>query len=160
MGSNKEYLIVRPAKLYDVSGDDKVLSGLINDLNSGRQLTMAIDQIFSPTYVREACKAIELLIDKKITGCYNVCSSEAISRYEFAKMVKEELGIKKGNIAPCSIKELEFGDNRPLNISMSNKKFTELTDFKFMTFREMLGKIKKRTHERSCNKQVNPIRGL
>jgi dTDP-4-dehydrorhamnose reductase len=145
MGSGKNYLIVRSAKLYDITGDDKVITGLTSDLKAGKQLSMATDQILSPTYVRDVCRAIEILIDRNITGCYNVCSDKAISRYELATIVKKELGIKEGGVKPCSIKEFKFEDKRPLNTSMNNKRFKELTGFKFTALKEVL---KKRKSER------------
>lgn len=140
MGSGKNYLLVRSAKLYDVTGDDKVITGLARELKAGKQLSMATDQIFSPTYVSDVCCAIEILIDRNITGCYHVCSDKAISRYELAMIVKKELGIKEGGVKPCSIKELKFEDERPLNTSMNNKRFKELTGFKFTALKEALGK--------------------
>lgn len=139
----KKYLIIRTAKLYSISEeDDTIISSIIKDLKSGKRLKMAVDQVFSPTYVEDVCKAIDILIDKKATGCYNVCSDDAISRYELAKMIRQELGIKSGSIKPCSLKDFKFEENRPLNTSMSNKKFKELTGFKFTTIKEAIDKIK------------------
>jgi dTDP-4-dehydrorhamnose reductase len=145
LSSKKNYNIVRTARLYDIAGnDDTILFGLIKELNSGRQLTMATDQIFSPTYIDDVSRAIELLIEKKMTGCYNVCSDEAISRYNMVKMIKDELNIGKGKITPCSLRELKFEDNRPLNTSMSNKRIAELTGIRFMNLKEAIDKVKNR----------------
>src|SRR4030042_6112864 len=58
-GPGRKYLIVRTAKLHSISEeDDSIISSVIKDLKSGKQLKMAVDQIFSPTYVEDVCKAI------------------------------------------------------------------------------------------------------
>ncbi|MBN2052414.1 sugar nucleotide-binding protein [Candidatus Woesearchaeota archaeon] len=143
MSSKKKYIIVRTAKLYSITGDDEtIVNSIIKDLKEGKELRMASDQYLSPTYVEDACKAIELIIDKNIIGTYNVCSDGRISRYELAKAIKETLGITTGKIMPCSLNDFKFQDNRPLDTSMSNRKFKELTNFSFTSIKEAITMIK------------------
>lgn len=141
--TGKNYAIVRPAKLYDVlEEDDQVILGLIRELEAGKHLRMATDQRFCATYVMDVCRSIELIVDRNITGCYNICSDEPVSRFGLATLVKEELGITTGEVEPCSLKELEFDDDRPLDTSMSNRKFKELTGFRFKALKDALRMIR------------------
>jgi len=106
------------------------------------KLLLATNQIFCPSYVDDICQGLGLLMEKRGLGCYNVCSSEPISRFELGTLVKARLGIKAGRLIPCSLTDFKFEDNRPLNTSMSNNRFIQATGFRFTTLEESLAKLK------------------
>jgi len=138
-----QFIIVRLGKIYSLRERDKtILTTIASDLRTGRELRLATNQVFSPSCVRDICQALGFLTEKRGLGCYNVCSGEPISRFELGTLVKDRLGIKTGRLIPCSLTGFNFGDNRPLNTSMSNKRFVQATGFHFTTLEESLEKLK------------------
>jgi len=142
LGRGGLFIIARLGKLYSLREQDKtLLTTVASNLRKGRELRLATDQVFSPSYVSDICQALDLLMQKRFLGCYNICSGEAISRFELGVLVRARLGIKTGRLVPCSLTEFNFGDNRPLNTSMSNKRFIQATGFRFATLEESLERL-------------------
>jgi dTDP-4-dehydrorhamnose reductase len=137
------YIIARLARMYGLSEDRKtLLHSIAGDLRMGKTLALATDQVFSPTFVGDVCRAIDILMEKEFTGCIHICAGEAIARYALARLIKSELKIKTGKLTPCCLKDLKFGDNRPLNTSMNNQKCVNLTNMRFTTLGEAIEKLK------------------
>ena len=139
MQSGREYLLVRLARLYSCNpAEGTLLTSIAGDLGQGKRLKLASDQVFNPTHVYDVCSAISLMMRNKMSGAYNVCAGEAMSRHGVGVMVKEALGIKTGKIEQCSLSEFSFPDKRPLNTSMANRKFVSETGFSFRSVSESL----------------------
>ncbi len=150
------FIIVRLGRIYSLRERDKtIITTIANDLRKGRDLRLATDQIFSPSYVEDICRALGLLIEKRCLGCYNVCAGEPISRFELGVLVKARLGIKTGHVIPCTLSDFNFEDNRPLDTSMSNKRFIETTGFRFTTLAESLARLKQMGVKRDAEKLSN-----
>ncbi len=138
------YIIARLARMYSLSADRKtLLNSIARDLRMGQTLALATDQVFSPTFVGDVCRAIDILMEKKFKGCIHICAGEAIARYALARLIKSELKIKTGKLIPCCLKDLKFADNRPLNTSMNNQKCVNLTNMRFTTLGETIEKLKR-----------------
>jgi len=141
----KKSLIVRLSKTFDISKKEEgVLSTWIQKLIDDGELLCATDQILSPTYVKDVSRAIYTAINNEMSGCYNVCSPEAYSRYELASKIKTQLGIKTGKIVPCHISDFNFTDARPLNTSLDPTKFINETNFEFTRMHMCIDKLGKK----------------
>ena len=69
------------------------------------ELKVVTDEIGCPTYVKDLSEAMLLALDNQIvSGIYHLCSSNHISRYEFAKEILSVVGI------PATIKECKLKD--------------------------------------------------
>ena len=85
----KEYIIVRGnffgwAPSYKRSFSDWIILSNIKK----KVINIFDDVKFTPLYVLDFIKICNLLIDNKFTGTFNVCSSNKISKYNFAKGYK------------------------------------------------------------------------
>ena len=69
-------------------------------------------------------------------------ASEIYSRYDLAVLVKSQLGITSGEIIPCSIKDFEFLDNRPLDTGLINTKITKKTGYRFKSVTESIEELR------------------
>lgn len=76
--------------------------------------------IFTPIYINTLIFFINLLIQKKKFGIYNIVSDEKISKYDLGSKLFKEIFIKL-KIKPTIFKKNKFVI-RPKNMSLSNKK--------------------------------------
>jgi len=135
----KPFMIARLGKIYSLDPkDDTMLTSWARQLYNNEEIRCATDQIFSPSYVEDIAYALDIAIQKNLKGLYNVVSPESFSRFELASMVKSQLNISSGKIIPCSIKDFNFFDNRPLNTSLKCEKFINATNMKFTLMQDSL----------------------
>lgn len=141
--TDKPFMIARLGKVFGLTPDDgTILTTWTNQLKNNDTIRCATDQIFSPTYVSDIVRALDVSIQKELRGCYNIASTETFSRFQLARMVKSQLGIRTGKIIPCSIRDFDFLDPRPLNTSLNPNKFIKATNFKFTSIQECLNTLK------------------
>lgn len=130
--SKEKFLIGRISKIFGLTSEDgTILTSWVKSLKNNETIHCATNQIISPTYVADLVMAFDTAIKKKLNGLYNIAAPESFSRYELAKLLKERLHIKNGKIVPCSIRDFNFLDSRPLNTSLDVSKFIQETGFKF-----------------------------
>ncbi|HMJ49988.1 MAG TPA: sugar nucleotide-binding protein [Burkholderiales bacterium] len=129
------------ARLSKVVGSEPGVHNLIGewleDIEAGRTLKCARDQIFSPIAVEDVVTALIRLAEGPFTGIFNVCGPRSMSRLDLLNMLKNEIQRYKNievKIVSCSIKDFSFMEERPLNLSMSPKKLYSALD---MAFEEM-----------------------
>ena len=118
----KQYLIIRGnffgwAPTYKKSFSDWIISSIIKK----NKIQVFEDVKFTPLYVLNFIKISNMLINKRFVGLYNVCSSNKISKYKFAKIIVKifklnEDFIKKGLIRNSKLTQ------RPLDMSLSFNK--------------------------------------
>ena len=96
----------------------------------------ANDYKFSPLFEGDLNKVVEICINKKITGTYNLCGNQEVSYYSIAKNIiklknlNKNLKIKKGSIQDFS-KITKKG-----SISMNNLKLKKKIKFKFSSLKK------------------------
>lgn len=130
--SKKPFLIVRLSKVFgNKRGDETLLTSWVEQLLADEKITCTRDQIFSPIFIGDLINSLELLMEKKLRGVYNLGPPESFNRYDLANMVKKQLKIKTGEIKPVLTKDLNFLDARPLDTTMNCKKFIRDTGYVF-----------------------------
>ncbi len=96
-----------------------------------RYFEIARDQIFSPLYVNDLVKVIDLSLKKKLTGLYNVCGDTADRRINFIKKFFNKLKIKNVKFVGVPMKKFDSKILYPINVSMKNTKIKNKLNFKF-----------------------------
>lgn len=143
LSSRQPFLIARLSKIYGTEkGDGTYFNEIIERLKRGEILRQAIDQKLTPTHIDDLVKILDISIQKKLRGLYNIVASEIYSRYDLALLVKSQLGISFGEIIPCSIRDFNFLDNRPLDTGLINTKITKEIGYKFKNISESLEELK------------------
>ena len=141
--SKRKYVVARLSKVYGIlPGDGTILTTWIEMLKEGDVINAAHDNILSPTYIHDLAKAILIIIRSGLTGSYNLAAPDAYSRLQLAELVKSRLGIENGKIVPCSIRDFQFDDKRPLNTSLNSMKFCDFAKFRFSRVEDNIDKIK------------------
>jgi len=99
------------------------------------------DVYFNPVYIKDLLKAIEFFINNDHNGIFNISNSKKISKYEFGKIIENKISPNFNCINPCSIEKNNFFAKRPKDMSLDNKKFTNLSRYMFLDFEESINKF-------------------
>lgn len=117
------WLAVRLAKVVGIApGSVNLLSDWMSQLETGAAIRCAYDQVFSPVDVDDVVRALIRLAEKNFTGIFHVCGPQPVTRLDLLRMLVDEVrtyGNVSAQITPCSIRDFEFAEPRPLNTSMS-----------------------------------------
>lgn len=121
LSSCHDHLIVRTSWIYGGCAGNNFLTKLINKVSSGQtEVKVVTDEISNPTFLEDFSEAIKDLIKIDARGTFHVTGRGYVSRYDFAKMYFDMVGIE-ANIIPCFSEEYNNDIKRPhfssLNIS-------------------------------------------
>ena len=115
MGSNSNYLIIRPNVLYssNLSKNNHFLSWVVNSLKDKTEINVVNDQISNPVYVSDLVEVIlsSLLVD--YNGVYHFGSEDVISRYDFALLISKIFKLDENLINPIKTSDLKQIAKRP-----------------------------------------------
>ena len=131
------------------------LSKLIGDINSPKDTfnewkRMALEEkdiycirgnYFSPSYVEDVVKCIEIAFDKRISGIYNICSDDIYSRADLCKAFLKALGLT-ANVYEKNVEEFGFLSTRATNVGTNNQKAKETLKYEFTNMEEVFMKYK------------------
>ncbi|MEY4433329.1 MAG: hypothetical protein RLZZ44_1463 [Bacteroidota bacterium] len=111
---------------------------LINDLQSNSVYLGFEDVIFTPVGAKTLTQAIEKAISANLTGIYNISSTEELSKYEFALILKNILIKNETKIIPSNSQTVSERVTRPTYLSLSPKKFLNSIQFKMPSIEDMI----------------------
>lgn len=117
------FLIIRTTQVFgpDERKRNFVLR-LIENFANGVQTFVPIDQIGNPTFAPNLARTVYHLVQKNVTGIFNVVGSERISRYEFALRIAKVYGVDPTLIKPVNTDLLNQVAKRPLNAGLGTQK--------------------------------------
>jgi len=108
------------------------------NLESKKEIKVLTDQYTSPTYVPNLSKMIIEVSTKQINGIIHLAGATRISRYDFAIMIAEKLGLDKSLLLRVKTDDMNWKAQRPKDSSLDVKKATEILSEKPMTIEESL----------------------
>ena len=143
-----DYIIVRLGRILGSQrGDGTLLDGWLDEIEQGRTIYCAHDQIFSPVYVDDVVEGITRLIDLDCAGLFHLSNPKPYSRLEIlqALMVqaKKYIGTDDAKVVPCRINDLGLPSIRPLDISMVSDKLVKSTCINLTEIPEVCEKMAK-----------------
>lgn len=103
---------------------------VINGLRAGQELTLFQDVFYTPILAEAAALAVHELIDQKAYGIVNVVGDERISKYEFGISLADKFGLDSGLIKRGLITDRANLVQRPLDMSLSNQKASDILNRK------------------------------
>lgn len=107
----KKFYIVRTSWLYGRHGKNFISTILAKAKEIGI-IKVVDDQVGSPTYVRDLCRAIATLISSNKYGTYHLSNSGSCSWFDFAKRAVELSAIKT-EVLPIASSEYPTPTKRP-----------------------------------------------
>jgi dTDP-4-dehydrorhamnose reductase len=102
-----------------------------------------VDNKFSSIYMPYLAKILNQLINKNCKGIFNLCSSDSLSKYDFAYYLLKKFKPKVKYIKKSYLKSNIALVNRPLNMSMSNKKLLKKINLKIPLIKNQILKMRK-----------------
>jgi len=108
------------------------------NLESNKEIKVLTDQHTSPTYVPNLSKMIIEVAIKQINGIIHLAGSTRISRYDFAIMVAEKLGLDKALLLKAKMEDMSWKAKRPKDSSLDVTKATEILNEKPQTIQQSL----------------------
>ena len=135
MGSNCNYLIIRPNVLYSYDNvfnqsskynySQHFLSWLTYSLSNNDSVKIVDDQISNPVYIPDLVDVITTSVLVDYTGVSHYGSEDVLSRYEFAIKVCNIFGFDSGKVLAIKSDELNQIALRPKKSSLNCSKIVQ-----------------------------------
>ncbi len=120
------------------------VSWMIEAFEEKKPLDLFTDQVRTPLYVADGCRAIELLIDRPdLAGLYHLGGGEKIDRAEFGYRMAGIFGYDPSVIRPIRMAEKPHQPPSPANASLNSDKLYQATGFRARGVEEGLKALKK-----------------
>ena len=116
MGSNSNYLIIRPNVLYssNLNENNHFLSWVINSLKDKKEISVVNDQISNPVYISDLVEVVLSSLFVEYNGVYHFGSEDIISRYDFALLISKIFNLDENLVNPIKTCDLKQIAKRPL----------------------------------------------
>jgi dTDP-4-dehydrorhamnose reductase len=138
------YLIIRTTIVYGWEKEGKnFIMQLIKALKKNQPIKVAENQMGTPTYVTNLCKAVRELVEKDKTGIYNIAGNDLINRYKFAQNAADIFSLDKELLIPILTSEFKDKANIPKNAGLIIEKARKELNTKLLGVKEGLEMAKK-----------------
>jgi len=127
---------------FSVSGEDSMISKIIDALKENKSYTINNNQVRYPTLSDDVAYAILDLLDRNFTGTIHLSGPSEVTRYEIWKEVSNVFNLTAAKVIPTDKPVKQFAP-RPLNSRLSAELYDSLNLHKFHSFNEGLVHIKK-----------------
>lgn len=136
---NKSNLVLR-TNIYGFNIQNKNSFGewILYSLIENKTINMFDDINFTPILVNELANILGMAIEKDLSGLYNACGTNSISKYDFAVLIKDTFAIKSGVINKTISDTFPFKAKRSKNMGMSNLKLRNELNLKISTPKESI----------------------
>ena len=116
----RQFTVMRLSKIYGVAkGDATLLDEMASSLAAGKEIRVARDQVFCPTYVGDLVRTVLQAQLARICGHLNVCNPERWSRAEVALALAAAMGVNTALARQISLYDIPAMVGRPLDTSMA-----------------------------------------
>jgi len=123
---SNNYILIRTAWLYGKNGKNFVRT-ILEAARTKNKLEVVDDQIGSPTYTKDIAAAVDLLIERNITGIFHITNRGSCSWFQFAEKILQEAGIAGVKVLPIKSDQLTRPAKRPHYSVLSMQKFIQTT---------------------------------
>ncbi len=122
---HKNHIIAR-TNIFGWNIQDKfsLAEWILDSLQRGSGINCFTDAIFSSIYTLEFAGVVDMMLDKDLTGTFNLASRTSLSKYEFAALIAETFNLDKALIKPVSIEGHSFSAGRGKNLSLDTRKLS------------------------------------
>ncbi|PCH56233.1 MAG: hypothetical protein COC15_03445 [Legionellales bacterium] len=119
-----------------VEGRNSFSDWLVQSAITQQQINLFKDVYFSPLSIKTLSIAIQQILNKSISGVYNLGSSSGISKADFALMLYDILGFSTNNMTLVNYKSVDHQVVRPSNMQMDSSLFEETYGIKLPSIQE------------------------
>jgi dTDP-4-dehydrorhamnose reductase len=133
-----------PAGLYTARGN--FVETMLRLAQRTDPIRVVEDFVASPTYAPELARCTADLIDRGLTGVFHAGGGEAVSWFEYARVIFEEAGLKPA-LRPTTAREHRTAATRPRFSALSNARLERSGIAPMPSLRECLRDYMKRRAE-------------
>lgn len=155
---SSDFCIARTSLVYGISKTSRktFFDKFVTNLTTNTVTQLFYDEYRSPIFLDNYIDVlITLATSSNIQGLYNVSGNERVSRYELAAQVASAFSKPKTLLAPVSVGDFAFEDNRPRDCSMSNAAIIRDLSTTFLSISEASNIIMKQVlQECSVTKRI------
>jgi len=145
----KPGLVLRLPKIFGTEPDDgTILSKWIPEILRGGEIRCAIDQRFSPLHIEDLIRAIQIAVERDLSGEFHVANPSHYSWFQLCETLLRTMRVSRPVVA-CRIRDFGLLENRPLNLSMNPAKFMAATGFSPRTVEDCCLELVQRVHSLS-----------
>lgn len=117
-----DYAIIRTAAIFGKGGNN-FYNFIVDNLQKNQEIDVFNDTFFTPTYIDDLAKAIEIIINNNHIGIFHIAGGSVESRYTFAKKIAKYLRYDEELIkSAISPKEQIILTNSSLSSNETQKK--------------------------------------
>lgn len=124
-----DYCIARTSVIYGstpAGGKVNFALWLLAQLRKKKQVKIVTDQWNSPTLNTNLAAMTLEIVERKLTGIFNLSGATRISEYDFANILAQDFNLNEDLIIPSTTTELSWIAKRPRDSSLNTSK-TKLT---------------------------------
>src|SRR5437764_6265197 len=99
---------------------------VVDELRGGRDVPGFTDVFFCPMLANDLAEILFVMLDRRLSGIYNVVGSERISKYEFANRLAMLFGFDSARVIPCSVANARLRAPRPHDTSLNTDKISKV----------------------------------
>jgi dTDP-4-dehydrorhamnose reductase len=141
--NNSDALILRTnffgwGTQYRKSFSDTIISSLRNN----KKIILFDDVYYTPILILNLVEVIKELIKNKISGIYNLVSSERITKFDFGVLISKIFNLDTNLIVRGTLSYETQLVKRPLDMSLSNQKLNALLNIKIPTLEKQITFLK------------------
>ena len=115
---------------------------VIDDLKNNRTFYGFNDVFFTPILAADLAACIMQLLEAGSQGIFNISSDQRVSKYHFAIMIAKVFDLPESLVQPVSIKDKTHLIIRPSDMSLSNKRVSQLLKRKMGTAEDGLRRLR------------------
>lgn len=134
-------IIVRISTLYG-SNPKRMdfVKWVINNLEKGNEIRVIDSWKSNPTFADRAAEIIMKLLKRNASGIFHVCGGNALTKFEFAKLIAKLFCLNEKKIK--MVKNIDLPAKRPINSSMSTRKIQDFLGIEITSVKDDLNKFK------------------
>ena len=96
---------------------------IINNIKADKAVNLFSDSLFNPITIWDISLEIEYLINSELTGIYNICGTEAYSKYTLGSELSRKMGLNQSLINSVKMFNMEFAAKRSIDQTLDPSKY-------------------------------------
>lgn len=133
------HLILRTSKLMSLESHPKnIISQAVRVLKSEKKIHAFVDQWITPVFLEDIAEVLAHPEMSQLSGVYHLATKTVYSRYELARLIKNQLDLKEGyEVIPSKMAEFKTLERRPMYNTLNSDKICSAIGIRFREISEI-----------------------
>jgi dTDP-4-dehydrorhamnose reductase len=126
---------------WSLSNNHSLSEFFFNNLSEGKNVNGFTDIIFCPILVNVTARLLLEMLEKNLSGLYNVAGPQPMSKYQFGVEIAQAFGLREDLISPRSVLQSGLTAKRSPNLWLSTHKLSTDLGHEIPSFSTSLGEF-------------------